>query len=122
MLYLLTNTPAPCPLEIPVPGPAACLMKRSTAESLSLPVAPGAGVYLPPVFIGVCGGGISPPRCCLTKPPPGHESRALMDIGTNGEMALWHNGTLYACSTAGGPASKGAGRRSMGMNGETGAH
>jgi len=33
----------------------------------------------------------------------------LVDIGTNGEMALWHNGKLKCCSTAAGPAFEGAG-------------
>jgi len=33
----------------------------------------------------------------------------LVDIGTNGEMALWHNGELVCCSTAAGPAFEGAG-------------
>lgn len=44
----------------------------------------------------------------------------LADIGTNGEIALWHNGTLTVCSTAAGPAFEGVGI-SMGMRGETGA-
>ena len=44
----------------------------------------------------------------------------LCDIGTNGEMVLWHDQTLYACSTAAGPAFEGAGI-SMGMGGRTGA-
>ena len=35
-------------------------------------------------------------------------------------MVLWHEGTLYACSTAAGPAFEGAGI-SMGMGGKTGA-
>ena len=48
------------------------------------------------------------------------DSRLLVDIGTNGEMALWHKGTLYCCSTAAGPAFEGAGI-SMGMSGQTGA-
>lgn len=33
----------------------------------------------------------------------------LVDIGTNGEMALWHNSRLFACSTAAGPAFEGVG-------------
>ncbi len=33
----------------------------------------------------------------------------LVDIGTNGEMALWHNGSLICCSTAAGPALEGGG-------------
>ncbi len=48
------------------------------------------------------------------------ETSLLCDIGTNGEMVLWHEGALYACSTAAGPAFEGAGI-SMGMGGRTGA-
>lgn len=33
----------------------------------------------------------------------------LADIGTNAEMALWHNGRLVCCSAAAGPAFEGAG-------------
>lgn len=33
----------------------------------------------------------------------------LCDIGTNGELALWKNGTLYVTSTAAGPVFEGAG-------------
>lgn len=44
----------------------------------------------------------------------------LSDIGTNGEIALMHNGTLFCCSTAAGPAFEGAGL-SHGMPASAGA-
>lgn len=47
-------------------------------------------------------------------------TQLLADIGTNGEMALWHRGELTCCSTAAGPAFEGAGI-SMGMGGSAGA-
>ncbi|MBE5809597.1 MAG: DUF4445 domain-containing protein [Clostridiales bacterium] len=37
------------------------------------------------------------------------DTALLCDIGTNGEMALWHRGKLYIASTAAGPAFEGAG-------------
>jgi len=38
------------------------------------------------------------------------EATALLcDVGTNGELALWHQGQLYIASTAAGPAFEGAG-------------
>ena len=37
------------------------------------------------------------------------EVSLLCDIGTNGEIALWKNGKLYAASTAAGPVFEGAG-------------
>ena len=36
------------------------------------------------------------------------ESALLCDIGTNGEMALWHENKLLVCSAAAGPAFEGA--------------
>ncbi len=48
------------------------------------------------------------------------ETSLLCDIGTNGEIALWHKGTLFVTSTAAGPAFEGAGI-SCGMGSETGA-
>ena len=48
------------------------------------------------------------------------EPTMLVDIGTNGEMALWNNGKLTVCSTAAGPAFEGVGI-SMGMRGAEGA-
>lgn len=44
----------------------------------------------------------------------------LVDIGTNGEIALWNNGRCAVCSTAAGPAFEGVGI-SMGMRGAEGA-
>ena len=46
--------------------------------------------------------------------------RLLVDIGTNGEMALVTGGRLYVCSTAAGPAFEGAGI-TMGMTAREGA-
>ena len=37
------------------------------------------------------------------------ETALLLDVGTNGEIALWHRGRLYIASTAAGPAFEGAG-------------
>lgn len=48
------------------------------------------------------------------------ETALLCDVGTNGEMALWHQGKLYIASTAAGPAFEGAGI-SCGCSGIPGA-
>ncbi len=50
----------------------------------------------------------------------GTMSSILLDIGTNGEMALWHKGRLFVTSCAAGPAFEG-GEISMGMGGISGA-
>jgi uncharacterized 2Fe-2S/4Fe-4S cluster protein (DUF4445 family) len=44
----------------------------------------------------------------------------FLDIGTNGEIVLKHNGTYYCCATAAGPAFEGA-EIEMGMVAENGA-
>ena len=98
MLYLLTGR-NPESLSH-APFEADCLFDESV-ELL------GKTAYLPPcmnAFVGAdiacavlsanqCGGGIS----------------LLVDVGTNGEIALWKEGILYATSTAAGPAFEGAG-------------
>lgn len=48
------------------------------------------------------------------------ETTLLVDIGTNGEIALRHNGKVWACSTAAGPAFEGA-SISAGVGGIPGA-
>ena len=48
------------------------------------------------------------------------ESALLADIGTNGELALWHEGRLLCCSTAAGPVFEGA-AISRGMQASPGA-
>lgn len=69
-------------------------------------------VYLPPcisAFVGadtVCA--ILATRLCEGV------SALLADVGTNGELALWHREKLTVCSTAAGPAFEGVGI-SMGM-------
>ena len=49
-----------------------------------------------------------------------HQTALLLDIGTNGEMALWHEGRLTCCSAAAGPAFEGVGI-SRGMEAVPGA-
>lgn len=98
MLYLLTGRNPEALSHAPFE--ADCLFDEQ-AELL------GKAAYLPPcmnAFVGAditcavlaaeqCGGGIS----------------LLVDVGTNGELALWKDGVLYVSSTAAGPAFEGAG-------------
>ncbi|MBQ9805569.1 MAG: DUF4445 domain-containing protein [Clostridia bacterium] len=75
-------------------------------------------VYFPPcisAFVGadaICA--ILATRLC------DGDTAMLADIGTNGEIAMWHNGKLFVCATAAGPAFEGVGI-SMGMRGAEGA-
>lgn len=89
------------------------------ASELDLSVlSPEAKIHLPPcisAFVGadtVC--------ALLATGLCEHDSAMLVDIGTNGEMAVWHENRLNVCSTAAGPAFEGVGI-SMGMRGAAGA-
>ncbi len=80
------------------------------AENLGLNL-PGAQVIVPPVIGGFLGGDILGviDRCLKAERSQKNRSWLALDVGTNGEMAIFHNGTLAAASTAAGPALEGAG-------------
>lgn len=86
--------------------------------SLGLPCA-RAAVYLLPCMSAFVGADITA-AVLASGMCSGGGTQLLADIGTNGEMALWHGGKLTCCSTAAGPAFEGAGL-SMGMAGRRGA-
>ena len=90
-----------------------------TANDLTLTcLAPATPVYLPPCISAFVGADIT---CAILATQLCEGNTALLaDIGTNGEMALWHDGKLTVCSTAAGPAFEGVGI-SMGMRGADGA-
>lgn len=79
----------------------------------------GAPVYLPRCTGAYVGADIT---CAILASGMADQSNTslLADIGTNGEMALMHNGELVCCSTAAGPAFEGAGL-SCGMPAADGA-
>ena len=76
-------------------------------------------VYIPPCIHAFVGADTT---CAIiaTELCDSAEVAMLADIGTNGEMALYHDGKLTVCSTAAGPAFEGVGI-SMGMRGAVGA-
>lgn len=118
MLYFLTATSPEALSHAPFQADRL-FGETLTAKDLCLSaLSPQANVFLPPciaAFVGtdtVCA--ILATNLCKI------ENALLADIGTNGEMGLWHNGTLSVCSTAAGPAFEGVGI-AMGMNGEVGA-
>ncbi|MCC6125513.1 MAG: DUF4445 domain-containing protein [Pirellulales bacterium] len=104
--------------EVPFVPTVARGMSLAAAE-LGLRIHPRGRAYLFPVIGGFVGGdttaGIIASGMIDTEGPT-----LLVDIGTNGEIALWANGRLAAASTAAGPAFEGA-RISCGMRGSTGA-
>lgn len=98
MLYLLTGRDPTCLSKAPFH--ADCLFDLE-ADIASIPT------YLPPCMDAFVGADIScavlASGMCMDK------TSLLCDIGTNGEIALWKNDTLYVTATAAGPAFEGAG-------------
>ncbi len=89
------------------------------AADLKLGIHPRGMVYVMPSIGGFVGGDIvSGILVTCGNRPTG--PTLLADIGTNGELALFHEGKWIATSTAAGPAFEGA-RISCGMQGAAGA-
>lgn len=79
----------------------------------------GVDAYVPPCVSAYVGADLV--CCLLASGMCGRNGTSLIiDIGTNGEMALFKDGIAYCCSTAAGPAFEGAGI-SCGMNAADGA-
>jgi uncharacterized 2Fe-2S/4Fe-4S cluster protein (DUF4445 family) len=90
--------------------------KELNGKDLSLPV---EKINVLPSISAFVGGDITAGLAVLdimNTPSPA----LLVDIGTNGEMALVNRGTVYCCSTAAGPAFEGA-EISCGVGGIKGA-
>lgn len=118
MLYILTGK-SPKSLAY-APFEADCLFGFTLKPcDIGISSFKNAEVYLPDCLSAFVGAditvGIS--ACGMTE---SDKTALLVDIGTNGEIALWHGGTLYCCSTAAGPAFEGTGI-AMGMQGTAGA-
>ena len=119
MLHLLTETDVEPLTHAPFEAKRLFgeLLEARELDLTALP--PDAVVYLPPCIAAFVGADtVTATLASDMREIP--ETALLCDIGTNGEMVLWHENTLYACSTAAGPAFEGAGI-SMGMGGRTGA-
>lgn len=104
--------------EVPFP-PAFSRALLLDARELGLQAHPNARVYVFPNIGGFVGGdtvaGILATALHQAKKPT-----ILVDIGTNGEIVLVHDGKMLSCSTAAGPAFEGA-RISAGMRATNGA-
>ena len=104
--------------EIPF-APAFREPIRVKASDLDVAINPRGDVHVLPQIGGFVGGdtvaGIIAARLDRIKEPA-----LLVDVGTNGEIVLSHNGRLTATSVAAGPAFEGA-RIVHGMRGTTGA-
>ena len=90
-----------------------------SASELPLKAAPNAQVCLLPIVAGFVGADTM--ACVLaTRIYESDEQRALVDIGTNGEVVMGSKVRLMACSAPAGPALEGAQIR-HGMRGAMGA-
>ncbi len=117
MLFLLTQTDSECLSHAPFTA-SRLFGENIPAAELDLPC-PDADVFLPRCISAFIGADITT-ALLASSIYKGKGTHALMDIGTNGEIALWHNGKLFCCSTAAGPAFEGVGLH-MGMTGKAGA-
>lgn len=117
MLYFLTGRNPESLSHSPFE--ADCLFGEwMRGGDLSLPCK-DARVYLPPCISAFVGADIT--TALLAEDVcTGTEKKMMVDIGTNGEIALFLDGKISCCSTAAGPAFEGAGL-SMGMRGVNGA-
>jgi uncharacterized 2Fe-2S/4Fe-4S cluster protein (DUF4445 family) len=77
------------------------------AAEIGLEFAPGARVYLPANIAGYVGADHTA-ALLSSGITDGQGSSVLVDIGTNTEISLVHQGCVYSCSTASGPAFEGA--------------
>jgi uncharacterized 2Fe-2S/4Fe-4S cluster protein (DUF4445 family) len=90
-----------------------------SARDLGIPVHHRAAAYVFPI-IGSFVGGDTVAGILVTRLAKQDGPVMMVDIGTNGEIVLAHNGRMYAASTAAGPAFEGA-RISCGMRAASGA-
>lgn len=89
------------------------------ARDLMLKTIPNATVCLLPIVAGFVGADAMG-AILATRIFESEETRALVDIGTNGEVIMGHKGKLMACSAPAGPALEGA-QIKHGMRGAIGA-
>ncbi|MEA4870664.1 MAG: ASKHA domain-containing protein [Christensenella sp.] len=116
MLYLLTGR-TPETLSH-APFAADCLFGE-VLDAKEMGFSFSARCYLPRCIAAFVGADIT--TAMLASGMLGQSETALLvDIGTNGEMALWHDNQLVCCATAAGPAFEGA-EISCGCHGIPGA-
>ena len=113
-----------CGFPVKQLGEAPYVVSVSDAVSISaldlgLKINPGARIYLPPIVAGFVGADhIS--MLLATDAWKAKKTTIALDIGTNTEIALIHEGKIVCCSCASGPAFEGA-HISSGMRAAKGA-
>ena len=117
MLHLLAGI-SPVTMGFSPFTPASVFGNTVSASDIGID-APGADVYLVPCISSFVGGDITS-AILASGMFTGGEMCLLMDIGTNGEVALGNKNGLWVTSTAAGPAFEGA-EIERGMAGVPGA-
>lgn len=107
MLHLLTGLPVRSLAQLPF-EPVDRFGYAHPGSSLFPDSFPHAYVYLTPVISAYVGGDITA-AVLASDVLEGGAPAFLLDIGTNGEMALSANGHILCCATASGPAFEGGG-------------
>jgi len=109
----------PSPLgEVPFTPACARGLQLSTRD-MRIPIHPQGTAYVFPLIGGFVGGD-TVAGMLATRLDSSDGPALMVDIGTNGEIVLAHDGRLLAASTAAGPAFEGA-RIRCGMRGTQGA-
>jgi uncharacterized 2Fe-2S/4Fe-4S cluster protein (DUF4445 family) len=93
--------------------------QKRRGEELDLNCFPGAEIKILPSISAYVGSDIVAGLASIA-PSENYRKYLFMDIGTNGELALVTEGSIWCCSTAAGPAFEGA-RISCGMGAVEGA-
>lgn len=104
----------PCDMSVAPYTPRTLFGCSYSSEKLSFKKIRSAEVFLMPCISSFVGGDISAGLLASgilkDRLPPlfNQETVLYIDIGTNGELVLCHEGDLYTCSCAAGPAFEGA--------------
>jgi uncharacterized 2Fe-2S/4Fe-4S cluster protein (DUF4445 family) len=106
MHHLLVGLPVKQLGESPYVAAASEAMQFPASE-IGLELAPGAYIYLPPNLAGYVGADHVAMLLGAELIAPEKTTLAL-DIGTNTEISLFHQGQHWSCSCASGPAFEGA--------------
>ena len=93
--------------------------RYSEASTLGIDALPGVNLYTFPIIGGFVGGDTVAAILKLAL-QSAKETSLMIDIGTNSEIVLSHNGTVYAASAAAGSAFEG-GEIGSGMSAQKGA-
>jgi uncharacterized 2Fe-2S/4Fe-4S cluster protein (DUF4445 family) len=107
MSHLLLSL-VPCSIRLDPYVPTSTVYPRVSAKELGIDIHPEGTLDVVPGVASYVGGDIVAGvlACGIADRP---EVKALVDVGTNGEIALGNNEWLVCCSASAGPAFEGAG-------------